>query len=280
MSTESRIVRQSGGSEAAAVRGAGRTGIQSVEVAGAILRALAASGGVLALRELAAACDMGRAKVHRYLVSLKRAGLVVQDPRSRQYRIGPAAVTVGLVGLGSQSALRHVTEGLPTLRDRIEQTVTAAIWGDMGPTIIAMEESGRAVTMNVRVGSVLPLFGSAIGQVFAAFMPAAAVRERLDQGEVAPAAAAKRPQPDDVERLVAGVRRRRMARVRGALMPGIDALAAPVFDYRGKTVAVVCVLGRSEELDTGWDGRAARGLAEATEAMSRALGFVALTPPR
>jgi DNA-binding IclR family transcriptional regulator len=278
MSTESRIVRRAGATRAeAAQRGSGRSGIQSVEVAGAILCALAASGGVLALRELAVACDMGRAKVHRYLVSLKRAGFVVQDPRSRQYRIGPAAVTVGLVGLGSQSALRHVTEGLPALRDRVEQTVTAAIWGDMGPTIIAMEEAGGAVTMNVRVGSVLPLFGSAIGQVFAAFLPAAAVRERFVHGEVA---AATQPPPDEVKRLIAGVRRQRMARVRGALMPGIDALAAPVFDYRGKTVAVVCVLGRSEELDTGWDGRAAQGLAESTEAMSRALGFVALTPPR
>ncbi len=265
---ESRIARR--GAERPAP---GRSGVQSVETAGEILRALAARGGVTTLRDLAAACGMGRAKVHRYLVSLKRAGLVAQDDRSGLYRIGSAAVTVGLVGLGSLSPLRHVTEALPALRDRVDQTVTAAIWGDMGPTIVAMEEPSRTVTMNIRVGSVLPLFNSAIGNVFGAFMPKETVRALLagnpdfHGGEKSAA---------DRAQIVADVRARRMARNHGALMPGIDALAAPVFDYRGKTIAVVCVIGRSEEIDTGWMALPARGLAAATADMSRALGFVAL----
>jgi hypothetical protein len=40
---------------------------------------------------------------------------------------------------------------------------------------------------------------------------------------------------------------------------------------------VVCVIGRSEEIDTDWTGLPARGLAAATADMSRALGFVPLT---
>src|SRR5688500_1553287 len=51
-------------------------GVQSVGIAAQVLKALAAHGGVLPLKELAAATGMPRAKVHRYLASLRTAGLI------------------------------------------------------------------------------------------------------------------------------------------------------------------------------------------------------------
>jgi DNA-binding IclR family transcriptional regulator len=65
-------------------------------VAARVLKALAAHGGVATLKELAVAAAMPRAKVHRYLGSLRAGGLVVaQNPESGRYEIGPTAVTVG-----------------------------------------------------------------------------------------------------------------------------------------------------------------------------------------
>ncbi len=85
-------------------------GVQSVGVAAKVLKALAARGGVLPLKELAAATGMPRAKVHRYLTSLRGAGLIAQDPESGRYQIGAAAVTIGLVGLGRLSPVRQLQE--------------------------------------------------------------------------------------------------------------------------------------------------------------------------
>ena len=76
-----------------------RGGVQSVGIAATILKALAAGGGVLPLKHLAAATGMPRAKVHRYLASLRGAGLITQDAETGHYAIGPEAVTIGLVGL-------------------------------------------------------------------------------------------------------------------------------------------------------------------------------------
>src|SRR5687767_9084721 len=67
--------------------------VQSVAVAARILKSLASEGGALPLKRVAIATGMPRAKVHRYLASLRSAGLVAQDPESGEYRIGPAAVT-------------------------------------------------------------------------------------------------------------------------------------------------------------------------------------------
>src|SRR5436190_20384657 len=103
-----------------------RGGVQSVGIAATILKALAAGGGVLALKHLAAATGMPRAKVHRYLSSLRNAGLITQDPETGHYAIGSDAVTIGLVGLGRLSPIRQPNDSLPRLRVRGNETVTAA----------------------------------------------------------------------------------------------------------------------------------------------------------
>ncbi len=118
---------------------ADRAGVQSVAIAASILKTLAAEGGVAPLKRLSAATGMPRAKVHRYLASLRGSGMIAQDSESGEYRIGPTAITIGLVGLGRTSPVRQVLDALPGLRNKINETVTAAIWSEHGPTLMAME---------------------------------------------------------------------------------------------------------------------------------------------
>jgi len=255
--------------------GSSQAGVQSVEIAAHILKALASEGNPMPLKDVAKAAHMSRAKVHRYLVSLKRAGLVAQDAKSGDYRIGPAAVTLGLVGLRGLSPIRAVNDALPGLRDRVQEAVTLAIWGETGPVIIAMEEPSKAITINVRIGSILSLGTSAIGRTFAAFLPDSVTgdmiaRERLraaeDDNNVY-------PDPAALSEALAEIHTRRMARVRGMVMPGIDALAAPIFDHTGKVIAVVCSFGRAGAFDSRLTGKIAQTLAEVTADLSRQFGF-------
>jgi DNA-binding IclR family transcriptional regulator len=257
------------------VSGSAQAGVQSVEIAANILKALAGGGSPLPLKGVAKAAHMSRAKVHRYLVSLKRAGLVAQDARSGDYRIGPAAVTLGLVGLRGLSPVRTMNDALPGLRDRIDETVTLAIWGETGPVIIAMEEPSKPITINVRIGSVLSLGMSAIGRTFVAFMPEGTTRDAIARERALAAADGNNIYPDaaGLSEVLAEIHTRRMARVRGTLMPGIDALAAPIFDHTGKVIAVICSFGRAGSFDSRLTGKIAQILAEVTADLSRQFGF-------
>jgi DNA-binding IclR family transcriptional regulator len=249
-----------------------RGGVQSVRIAATILKALAAGGGVLPLRHLAAATGMPRAKVHRYLASLRGAGLITQDAETGHYAIGPEAVTIGLVGLGRLSPVRQLNDALPRLRNRVNETVTAAIWGDTGPTIIAIEESDHVVTMNVRIGSVLPLTTTAIGRVFLAYLPDSQTQRFVaaEQSKTTNAAPRQSFKEQDLTEL-SDIRTRRLSRAESALLPGVDAMAAPVFDVRGKLVAVMCVVGRAGGT-CSWGGPVARALDRAARDLSRQLG--------
>jgi DNA-binding IclR family transcriptional regulator len=261
-------------------KGAGREplGIQSVEIAARILRALAEGGGALPLRDLARATGMHRGKVHRYLTSLARAGLVSREQDFGHYGIGPLAITAGLAGLNRLDPIRLAYDALPALRDRVGETVVLAVWGERGATVIALEDSARPVTLNVRVGSVLPLRASAVGRVFAAHLPepvTRAVRAAERRQAAARPQSAVRPGPGVAARVRAQIRREGVAAVAGTLIPGLNALAAPVFDQRGKVALVVGVVGRRETLAARTRGQVAAALKDAAAALSRRLGHVA-----
>ena len=249
-------------------------GIQSVEIAARILRALAEGGGALPLRALAAATGMHRGKVHRYLISLARAGLVTREAEFGHYGIGPLAISAGLAGLNRLNPVRLAYAALPALRDRIGETVVLAVWGERGATVIALEDSARAVTLNVRVGSILPLGTSAIGRVFAAHLPEPVLRPVLAAEAKRPPAPAKAA-PSATARMLAAIRRDGVAAVEGTLIPGLNALAAPVFDQRGALVLVLGAVGRRETLAARPSGPAAAALKEAAAGLSRQLGFSA-----
>ena len=150
-----------------------RLGIQSVEVAASILAAMTEAARAVPLKQLAQMTGMGPAKVHRYLVSLVRTGIAVQEA-SGLYAIGPKAIALGLAGLRSLSPVKVAPEFLQRVRDETGETSVLMLWSERGPVVVDIEESARPIFMNIRAGSLLPLATSAAGHVFATFLPEAA----------------------------------------------------------------------------------------------------------
>jgi DNA-binding IclR family transcriptional regulator len=251
-----------------------RGGVQSVRIAAKILKALAYEDGAQPLKGLASSTGMARAKVHRYLRSLRSTGLVSQDSESGHYQIGPAAVAIGLAGLRRISPVAEVCRALSGLRDTINQTVTAAVWSEAGPVVVAMQESNHWATMNIRIGSRLPILTSAIGRMFLAHLPEPVVRSLVAaERQEAQSGGSPVPTIDELDSLLSEIRERRLSRAPSALLPGIDAIAAPVFDHRDHIVAVMCVVARADAKITGWNGSAVHALTEVAASVSAQLGY-------
>jgi DNA-binding IclR family transcriptional regulator len=240
-------------------------GIQSVEVAGKILRALIDGGRPLPLKDLARLARMHPGKVHRYLVSLTRTELVSQDDSSGHYGVGPMAIALGLSGLRNVNVVRAATAVMPSLRDEINETVLLAIWSPQGPVVFALEESSRPVSMNIRVGSILPILSTATGRVFAAFMPDEMTASLLEAEQ------RRSPRFRD-PKIIEDARQRGFAAVEGTAVPGISAVSVPVFDHNDKIAGVIGALGRTEEIDAAPDGKVTKALLKGAAEISRRMG--------
>ena len=243
-------------------------GVQSVEIAAEVLKAIVADGGTTTLTRISEWTGMPPAKIHRYLVSLIRSGLVQQDSTSSRYSIGAFSMELGLAAMGSIDTVELGSQAMRALRDDLNQTVVLTFWGSQGPTIIRFMESSHPVTVNVRVGTVLPLLTTALGQVYFAFLKTDPVRGLAD------AERRKTGQSKKETRVLSiAIHTRGLARVEGDLLPGVSAIAAPVFDHSGEITTAIGVIGRSADFDSRWTGTIATKLRETTRELSRNLGY-------
>ncbi|WP_199028010.1 IclR family transcriptional regulator [Ralstonia sp. ASV6] len=249
-------------------------GIQSAEIALTVLSEMARTGGAHAVSELGRQLGMPRAKVHRYLVSLERMGFVEQDPASARYRLGSQALQVGLSALSDVDFVREGSNMLPKLAERLNESVFLSVWTDRGPVIVRWEDGGRPVTVNVRVGSAMPLLNSATGQACAAWMPEIQIVSLIDR-ELRGPGAGKAGLTDwlNCRARWQTVRHEGVARIAGTLINGIDSVAVPVLDAQGKLAGAITALGLSSVFDATLEGPASRLLREAGRALSLRLGY-------
>jgi DNA-binding IclR family transcriptional regulator len=252
-----------------------RAGIQSVEVGFGLLQVLGEAAGPLMLRDLARAANMSAAKAHRYLVSFQRLQLVVQDAASTRYDLGPAALKLGLASLSRLDAVKMARERVTLLMEEIGHTLALAVWGNHGPTIVHWEESPSAVTVNLRLGDVMPLLSSATGLCFAAHAPKEAIAPMLKE-EMARAQKQGRTDlpstPAEVRALLQTVRERGASRVVDTLLPGIVGFCVPVFDSDGHMALGMVALGPAGSFDAEWGGAVEKPLRAAAAQLSNDLG--------
>ncbi|MGL4810368.1 MAG: IclR family transcriptional regulator [Beijerinckiaceae bacterium] len=253
-------------------------GIQSIEVGGRILAALAAATGPLALKDLARAADMTAAKAHPYLASFARIGLVEQESATGAYELGPMAVQLGMAALLRLNPVRMAIAAAGPLSRALGHTVAVAVWGSHGPTIIHIEDSPRAIHVNMRAGTVMSLIGTATGRAFAAWLPEATVDEFLKQGRDGVGDVRGQKMSRHIfEELIARTRTDGVARTVDAPIPGISALSAPVFMHTGSLALVITALGPSAGFDAGATGAIALSLRAAAQELSARLGFRTVT---
>ncbi|MBW8760887.1 MAG: IclR family transcriptional regulator [Burkholderiales bacterium] len=231
-------------------------GIQSIEVGGQLLLALAHHGRPMALKDLAREAGMTPAKAHPYLVSFIKIGLVEQEDGSA-YGLGPLALQLGLISLQQYDPVRLATPVIEELALQLGHTVAIAVWGTRGPTIVRVAEGPTPVHISMRHGTVMSLAGTASGRLFSAY-----------RGEDAVTLGEALPEPALLDK----VRRAGLANSRDGVVAGVSALAAPVFDAGGRLVLTLTAIGPSASFDTAANGSSAKLLKDAARTLSTRLG--------
>ncbi|WP_207401238.1 IclR family transcriptional regulator, partial [Actinomadura roseirufa] len=160
------------------------------EVAGRVADVLLLFAGgprYLGVSAIGRELGLSKAVVHRILRSLASRGMLETDPGAAGYRLGPAAVALGVSALRGFDVRAAAAPVLRRLRDDTGET--AALSGLVGDERVYLDqfESPREVKMTVEVGRRFPLRAGAPGLAILAFLPAERREAVLTRPAPAPA---------------------------------------------------------------------------------------------
>ena len=258
-------------------------GIQSAIVGFEVLRVMLDGKGPMQLREIAAGANMAPSNVHRYLVSFVNVGMVVQDPVTGRYDLGPFAIRMGLAALGRIDGVEVMAAGLSRLVEQAGIDGHTTIWGTTGPVVLRWRGQPGHIGVRVMEGTVLPVAGSATGRVWACFLPPAQVKPFV-QREIADAArtgGSSRAQfLARFEKSLQSIRQCGYSRSSGELRSGIEAIAAPVFGSDGQIAFTLTLIGPTNTVDVSPGGHAVRNILDAATELSGRLGARVASPRR
>jgi DNA-binding IclR family transcriptional regulator len=256
-------------------------GVQSIEVGGRLLSVLSLASQPLMLKDLAAKAHMPAGQAHAYLVSFRKLELVEQDA-SGLYRLGPFALQLGVARMRSFSPLQVASAAVGELASRLGLMVTVTVWGTYGPTIVLVNEGVEQIHVNLRPGAVYSISGTATGRVFAAYLPDRMILPRATE-EMKGKSQSQMPvgKPMDMNAFRQEVKKARelgYAITDNLPVPGISAIAAPVFDHTGQLQLVVTIVGDSKKLKVTEKISETDQLLEFTNRLTRQNGYVTETP--
>jgi DNA-binding IclR family transcriptional regulator len=259
----------------AAGEGAAQRSVQSVEVGGRLLLALADSRSDLSLKDLAARAGLTPSRAHPYLVSFSRLGLVEQRQATGRYGLGPAALQIGLAALHQLDPIQAASPVAEALAATTGHAVALAVWGNFGPTVVRLIEARQPLHVMLRAGSVMSLTGTASGRAFVAALPL----ERLEHASPAAMGEAPGARPwqerrAELQAIAEESRAHGVARAAGRPIPGVNAFSAAAFDHQGDPALVITALDHEDRLDSRWNSATARAVREAAAQITQRLGGV------
>jgi len=222
--------------------------------------------------EIAQEVGLHKATAHRIMTTLLNSGYLERTADEQKYRLG-----VYLADLGSKVIrrldVRH--EALPYMAQLIEQWDETCDLGlfDQGQVFyIEVMRGSHTLTIAAAVGQRLPAHCTASGKLFLAHLLPHELDALLGQplaaytGRTLTSASALRQQFEVIRQQGYGFDDEEFE-------VGIRAVSAPIYDTEGKIAAAMSVTGPTSSLTPDRIPDIARSLIEATQAVSRRLGW-------
>lgn len=242
-----------------------RTGAQAIERALGVLRCFETAAD-LGITDIAKLTGLSVSTAHRVTRALTDGGLLVQDPRTERYQLGPTLVVLGrraAHGLGYEAALPT----LQALSADTGESVNLGIRAGGEVQVVLDVASDQPLRFAQGPGTRVPLHVSAMGKCLLAV--AGDVDDQIAAlGELSKATDRTITDPHALGKELQQVRERGWALNDEERHRGVRAVAVPVVRPGGGVVAAIAVQGPTVRIP---DGR----LPELAERLQRAAAEVA-----
>jgi PcaR/PcaU/PobR family beta-ketoadipate pathway transcriptional regulator len=217
----------------------GRLFVRSLAKGLLVLRVFDEAHRTMSLGEIAAASGLDKSAAQRSVHTLAALGYLRQDPRSRHYGLAPKVLELGFAYLRADELVGRATPHLMAANRRSEETVNLTEPDGTEMVYVARVPSRHAVSVDVVLGTRLPMYCTAPGRAILAFLPEEEAQDVLARSRRVALTPHTVTEPGAILGRLARARAEGFALADQEVYVGDISVAAPVFDFSGRPVAAV-----------------------------------------
>lgn len=226
----------------------------------------------IGISELAKRLGLAKSTVHRLATTLFEAGVLDQNPENGKYKLGLVVFELGSLVRRHMDFSSEAKPYLMALREKTNESVHLAIAEESSILYINNLESRQAIRMASRIGVRRPLHCTAEGKVLLAFKSPEEIKRRLT-AKLEVCTSHTIIDPSALSEELDAIREQGYALDDQESEEGLRAIAAPIRNHSGNTVAAVSVAGPAQRLTDEKVPILAADVMEAANTISARLGF-------
>ncbi len=222
-------------------------GVQAADTVLEILETIAYAAGPIGVTQIATTVAITKSAAFRHLQTLLGRGYILQDPDTSRFRLGPKTFLIGRLAHVALDLGALFEPAMRAARDASGLTVVLSTPTPQGAFVVSTLQGLQPIEIGVRPGSQLPLCSSAQGRISLAF-GSPEVAQRVLAEPIPRFTEATLTDPERLAAEIVQVHARRWAVAPEEMLPGVNALAAPVTDAAGRLVAAVAMVGSIQHI--------------------------------
>ena len=220
--------------------------VQSFARGLAVIRAFNAERPAMTLTEVAEAAGLTRAGARRILLTLVQLGYVATE--GRLFRLTPRILELGFAYLTSMPFWDLAEPIMEQLTNEAHQSCSATVLDGTDIVYVLRIPTGRIMSINLGIGSRLPAYCSAMGRVLLAGLADAEIDAVLANSDLRAHTPLTVTDPAQLKAAILKVREQGWSLVDRELETGLVAIAAPIRDRSGRTVAALNLSGQAHRI--------------------------------
>ena len=245
--------------------------VRAVERALQILRCFDGEHPERGISEIAQAVDLHKATAHRIVTTLVNYGYLERADDGQKYRLGLELTNLGFKVLQRLDLRREALPIMRQLTEEWDETCDLGIF-DRGQVLyIEVVRGSRALNVAAAIGQTLPAHCTASGRALLAHLPDQEVNAVLSK-PLTSYTTKTVTSPEEIRKELLTIRTQGYAVDMEGFELGVCAIAAPIFNSRGRIIAALGSPGPTSRMTPDRIRRMAASFGEAARTISHRMG--------
>ncbi|WP_071395181.1 IclR family transcriptional regulator [Bacillus tuaregi] len=250
----------------------GETYLSSVKNALRILNSFTMDEPEKKISEISTSLGLNKSTVSRTMATLASEGFVFKDPEKKTYRLGFSILTLSGVINSNMDIYRESQPILHKLVETIGETAHISVFDNLEVIYIQKVECNHPVRYLTHVGKRNPPYCTSSGKVFMAFASDAVVNTIIENG-LEKFTKHTITNPDELRAHLKEIRENGFAYSFEEFSEGVVTIAAPIYDYTGKVIASLSIVGPKQRINQHKIPVIAKKIIAASQEISRNMGY-------